>query len=214
MSNYQKQDFWSLKAQKERYPARSVYKLQELDKKFGLLPKNSAQMNENYKILELGAAPGSWSLYILRKLSGRGFLAACDLAPLSRRFDEGLFDGQNFLFKQSDIFAPDTKNEFAAAGPFNLILSDAAPSTSGGRLVDAARSTELAEAAILYAHSTLKKGGGLCVKIFQGSQTASLIKEARLFFASLKTFKPEACRPASFETYIIGSGWRARRTEL
>jgi 23S rRNA (uridine2552-2'-O)-methyltransferase len=208
VSNYEKPDFWSQKAQKEGYPARSVYKLQEIDKKFALLPKNQGQIDSNYRVLELGAAPGSWSLYVLRRLSGRGFLAACDISPLSRRFDRGLFDGRNFFFKRADIFAEETRAELAAHGPFSLILSDAAPSTSGGRLTDAARSTELAGAALLYAGAMLKEGGCLCVKVFQGADTADFIKKLRPGFASLKTFKPEACRASSFETYIVGLGRR------
>jgi 23S rRNA (uridine2552-2'-O)-methyltransferase len=204
VSNYEKPDFWSLKAQKEGYPARSVYKLQELDKKFSLLPKNPAQINTGYRVLELGAAPGSWSLFILRRFSGRGFLAACDMTPLSRRFDGGLFDRSNFLFKQADIFSANTQAELTALGPFNLILSDAAPQTSGGRFVDATRSAELAETALLYARASLKEGGSLCIKIFQGVETEAFIKKLRPGFTTLKMFKPEACRASSFEIYIVG----------
>ncbi|MDR2343473.1 MAG: RlmE family RNA methyltransferase [Spirochaetaceae bacterium] len=211
MSNYEKADSWSIKAQKEGYPARSVYKLQEIDKKFGLLPANPLQINEQYRVLDLGAAPGSWSLYVLRRLSGRGFLASCDLSPLSRRPDSGLFDGENFFFKQADIFAADTRATLTTLGPFSLILSDAAPPTSGGRLVDTARSAELAGAAVLYARSALKHGGNFCIKIFQGADTAAFIKETRPLFNSLKTFKPRACRASSFETYLVGLGFKTPR---
>jgi 23S rRNA (uridine2552-2'-O)-methyltransferase len=210
MANYEKLDFWSLKAQKEGYPARSVYKLQEIDKKFGLLPKNQGHINADFKVLELGAAPGSWSLYILRKLAGRGFLAACDISALSRRLDAGLFNGQNFFFKQADIFTPDTQTELTAQGPFNLILSDAAPSTSGGRNLDTARSMEIVRAALAYSDAALRSGGSLCVKIFQGAGAAALIKETRPKFNMFKTFKPEACRSSSFETYMIGLGFKKR----
>ncbi|MDR2796467.1 MAG: RlmE family RNA methyltransferase, partial [Spirochaetaceae bacterium] len=168
------------------------------------------QIDESRKILELGAAPGSWSLYILRRFSGRGFLAACDLSPLSRRLDQGLFDGQNFFFKQADIFAAETQAELNALGPFSLILSDAAPPTSGGRLVDAARQAELALAAISYARAALKRGGNFCAKIFQGTDTATFIKETRPLFNTLKTFKPKACRPSSFETYVVGIGFKTQ----
>ncbi|MDR0409916.1 MAG: RlmE family RNA methyltransferase [Spirochaetaceae bacterium] len=206
--DYKRLDFWSMKAQKEGYPARSVYKLKEIDEKFTLLPKNKGQIKPDFKVLDLGAAPGSWSLYVLRKLSGQGFLAACDISPLSRRVDAGLFDGQNFLFRQADIFTADTQTELAGLGPFNVILSDAAPSTSGGRGLDAVRSAEIAHAALSYAAAALRKGGSLCVKIFQGEDSAALIKETRPKFNLLKTFKPEACRLSSFETYIIGTGFK------
>ncbi|MDR2445203.1 MAG: RlmE family RNA methyltransferase [Spirochaetaceae bacterium] len=208
MSNYKQPDFWSIKAQKEGYPARSVYKLQEIDKKFGLIPAYPDQINADFRVLDLGAAPGSWTLYVLRKFSGRGFLAACDLSPLSRNPDSGLFDGQNFFFKQADIFAVEVRAELAALGPFSLILSDAAPATSGGRLTDTARQAELAEAVFLYAHAALKRGGSVCVKIFQGTDTADLIKKTRPLFNTQKTFKPKACRASSFETYLVGLGKR------
>jgi 23S rRNA (uridine2552-2'-O)-methyltransferase len=96
MADYKKPDHWQLKARNEGYPARSVYKLKEIDEKFGIF-KLAA------RVLDLGAAPGSWSLYLLRKMKGSGFLAAADLSPLSREFDKGLFDGENFLFVQGDI---------------------------------------------------------------------------------------------------------------
>ncbi|MDR0997527.1 MAG: 50S rRNA methyltransferase, partial [Treponema sp.] len=65
MANYEKPDSWSLRARKEAYPARSVYKLKEMDEKFRLIPPSG----RGFRVLDLGAAPGSWSLYILRKLS-------------------------------------------------------------------------------------------------------------------------------------------------
>jgi 23S rRNA (uridine2552-2'-O)-methyltransferase len=208
VSNYQKPDFWAQKAQKEGYPARSVYKLREIDGKFGLLPKEKSQKNAGFKVLELGAAPGSWSLYVLRKLSGSGFLAACDLSPLSERLQAEFRAAKNFFFKQADMLAAGTQAELAELGPFSLILSDAAPSTSGTRSLDAARSHELAGAAFRYAQSSLKRGGRLCVKLFQGAETAALIKEMRPRFDTLKAFKPEACRSSSFETYLVGLGFK------
>jgi 23S rRNA (uridine2552-2'-O)-methyltransferase len=210
MAHYEKLDFWSLKAQKEAYPARSVYKLLEIDEKFKLIPKKQEYISRNFKVLELGAAPGSWSLYVLRNLAGRGFLAACDISPLSRRMDAGLFNEKNFFFMQADIFDPDTQAGLTAQGPFSLILSDAAPSTSGGRSLDTARSMEIARTALAYSASALRKGGSLCVKIFQGAETADLIKETRHEFELLKTFKPKACRSSSFETYMIGLGFKKR----
>jgi 23S rRNA (uridine2552-2'-O)-methyltransferase len=146
-------------------------------------------------------------LYVLRKLSGRGFLAACDLSPLSSRYTAA-FTAENFFFKQADIFAEGTLAELAGLGPFNLILSDAAPSTSGTRGLDSSRSHELASAAGLYANSALKKGGNLCIKIFQGAETADLIKKTRSCFNTLKMFKPEACRSSSSETYLVGLGFK------
>jgi len=107
MAEYSKPDHWSQKAQKEGYPARSVYKLKEMDEKFGLVKSTRSP----FRVLDLGAAPGSWSLYILRKLPLKAdaletsgakpvepLLVSIDLAPLSRQYDEGLFDRPDFLF--------------------------------------------------------------------------------------------------------------------
>jgi 23S rRNA (uridine2552-2'-O)-methyltransferase len=209
LSNYEKADHWTLRARKEGYPARSVYKLQELDARFGLLPKAASVSGAGaFRALDLGAAPGSWSLYVLRRLAGRGFLAACDLAPLSAVHGQDLFGGGNFFFMRADLFAPDTRSALSAKGPYSLILSDAAPATSGGRLVDAARSLDLAEAALAYAGQSLKAGGSVCVKVFQGDGTAALIRDARARFASLRAVKPAACRPSSFELYLVGTGFK------
>jgi 23S rRNA (uridine2552-2'-O)-methyltransferase len=199
MTPYKKPDFWALKAQREGYPARSVYKLQEMDEKFKLLAAAGGS-----RVLDLGAAPGSWSLYVLRRMKGRGFLAAADLSPLSREYDRGLFGGDNFRFVQGDITAGDVRETLLAQGPFDLVLSDAAPATTGNRSVDAPRSLALAEAVLAYAETALVRGGGLAVKVFQGGDSAAILARIRELFVSGKSFKPQACRSNSFETYYIG----------
>jgi 23S rRNA (uridine2552-2'-O)-methyltransferase len=199
-TNYEKPDFWAIKAQKEGYPARSVYKLSELIEKFPLLPRDLSR----FRALDLGAAPGSWSLFLLRRLAGRGFLAATDLAPLSRQYDRGLFDGGNFFFFQGDLTAAETQQTLAGHGPYNLLISDAAPATTGNRSVDTLRSQALAEEVLLYAETVLARGGNLAVKVFQGGDTAGLLKRIRELFTTGKSFKPAACRTESFETYYVG----------
>ncbi|MDR3173297.1 MAG: RlmE family RNA methyltransferase [Treponema sp.] len=213
MASYEKPDTWSGKAQKEGYPARSVYKLKEMDEKFRLIPAGgmaggrSDPAAPGFRVLDLGAAPGSWSLYVLRRLAGTGFLAAADLAPLSRRYDRGLFDGGNFFFIRGDITAPEIRQALLERGPYNLVICDAAPATTGNRTVDTLRSLELAETALGYAEAALKKGGGLVVKIFQGGDSGALLKRLRGLFESGRAFKPAACRGGSFETYYVGLGW-------
>ena len=210
MADYSKLDHWSLKAQKEGYPARSVYKLREMDEKFGLIKPGKA----SFKVLDLGAAPGSWSLYILRKfpLPKSGVSAAAlvsvDLAPLSREYDQGLFDRPDFIFIQGDFTQSEIRESIVKNGPYNLIVSDAAPSTSGNRSLDTLRSLDLAETALDYAANALERGGHLVIKVFQGGDTANLLKSIRGLFETGKSFKPEACRKESFETYFLGLGKR------
>jgi len=218
MADYSKLDHFSLKAQKEGYPARSVYKFKEMDEKFGLLKPGRLKARPPFKVLDLGAAPGSWSLYVLRKFagpsggqggdqgSGGPSLVSVDLASLSRQYDQGLFDKPDFLFLQGDFTLPEIREEILSRGPYNLLISDAAPATSGNRTVDTLRSLDLAETALYYAEAALAKGGDLVVKVFQGGDTASLLKSIRGLFETGKSFKPQACRSESFETYYLGLG--------
>ena len=215
MADYSKPDHWSVKAQKEGYPARSVYKFMEMDEKFNLL-----KTSRSLKVLDLGAAPGSWSLYMLRKLPGRtGFkshadhnsenklsLVSVDLSPLSRHFDQGLFDIPEFLFIQGDFTQSNIREAILSHGPYNLLVSDAAPATTGNRSVDTLRSLELAETALDYANIALARGGNLVIKVFQGGDTGNLLRDMRLFFQNAKSHKPKACRAESFETYFLGLG--------
>jgi 23S rRNA (uridine2552-2'-O)-methyltransferase len=203
VAGYEKPDHWSLKAHKEGYPARSVYKLEEMGERFGLL---SPPGGGTLRALDLGAAPGSWSLYLLRKLGKRCLLTAADLAPLSRRCDKGLFDGENCRFIRGDMTAPEIREAILALGPFDLVLSDAAPATTGNRMVDTLRSLALAETALDYAETALVGGGSFVVKVFQGGDAAALLRRIRELFRTGKSCKPEACRGDSFETYYVGLG--------
>ena len=195
-SSYDKADFWALKAKKEGFPARSVYKLMEIDKKFGLVKPGA-------RILDIGAAPGSWSLWVLQRLAGSGFLAAVDLQGLSIQPAE-----DNFTFIRGDLYDAEVRSRLLAAGPFILVLSDAAPGTTGNRFVDQCASEGIVEAVIDYAEASRSQGGALVAKIFQGGAEATLIKRLRGSFAMAKGFKPEACRKGSFETYLVATGFR------
>jgi 23S rRNA (uridine2552-2'-O)-methyltransferase len=203
MADYKKPDYWQRKAREEGYPARSVYKLKEIDERFGLL---KTPLSGAFRVLDLGAAPGSWSLYILRKMAAikKGALVSADLSPLSREFDKGLFDGGNFFFIQGDITAAQTRETILSKGAYSAIISDAAPATTGNHTVDAARSLELAESVMGYAENALETGGMLTLKVFQGDDSAALLKRMKTLFETAKSLKPQACRGESVETYFIG----------
>jgi 23S rRNA (uridine2552-2'-O)-methyltransferase len=205
MADYKKIDHWQQKARKEGYPARSVYKLKEIDENFALFkPVRGAAAGTTVRILDIGAAPGSWSLYVLRKMGARCFLAAADLSLLSREFDKGLFDSGNFFFIQGDITTAQVRDALFEKGPYSTIISDAAPSTTGNHTVDAARSLALAEEVVNYAENTLAAGGSLALKGFQGGDSAAILKRMKLLFETAKSFKPQACRGESVETYYVG----------
>ena len=191
-NSYEKPDFWSQKAFSEGYPARSVYKLKEIDEKFGMLKKN-------YTVLDLGSAPGSWTTFILRQMDGSGKVVSCDLNPLAKSVK-----GDNLVFIQGDLNAPEIRAQIKENGPYDLVVCDAAPKTTGNRTVDTARSEQLVEMAVWYAQTMLKSGGNFAVKIFQNGDQQRILKSMREIFTSAKGFKPEACRSESFETYLIG----------
>ena len=104
-NSYAKPDFWSQKAFKEGYPARSVYKLQEIDQKFGMLKKN-------YTVLDLGSAPGSWTTWLIRNLEGTGKVVSVDLNPLSKSVK-----GENLVFFQGDLLSEEIRKSITDEGP-------------------------------------------------------------------------------------------------
>ncbi|HOS29446.1 MAG TPA: RlmE family RNA methyltransferase [Treponemataceae bacterium] len=191
-NSYEKPDYWSKKAFTEGYPARSVYKLKEIDEKFGMLKKNT-------RILDLGAAPGSWTVFALRMLEGTGHVTAIDLSPLAKDVKS-----DNLTFIQGDLYDERVRNHALSLGPYNSLICDAAPATTGNRLIDTTRSTGLVELAVFYAQEMLKSGGNFVVKVFQGGDQQNLLTQMRKIFKTARGFKPEACRSESFETYLIG----------
>ena len=207
MAGYDKPDFWSIKARKEGYPARSVYKLEEIVAKFGLMKKTGSRdqsgQGSGSRILDIGAAPGSWSLWILRHLGGQGSLVAVDIQDLGIAPHD-----ENFRFIKGSILDEAVRAALRSSGPYSLVVSDAAPSTTGNRLVDQARSEELVESVMGLALEVLAPGGSLVMKIFQGGEEKRLISELKLRFAQARGFKPEACRAESFETYLVATGFK------
>ncbi|MBQ9629977.1 MAG: RlmE family RNA methyltransferase [Treponema sp.] len=194
--NYEKPDFWSKKAFAEGYPARSVYKLQEIDQKFSLVPKNCVA-------LDLGSAPGSWTMFLLKKIGQSGKVVSCDLKNLAPSVK-----GENLVFVQGDLNDSLVRDTIFSHGPYDVVVCDAAPSTTGNRTVDTARSEQLVEMALWYAQTMLKKGGNFAVKIFQSGKQQDLLKIIKDLFTTAKGFKPNACRSESFETYLVGIGRR------
>jgi len=192
-------DFWATKARSEGYPARSVYKLQEIDERFRLIRRGM-------RILDLGAAPGSWSLYALRALKGSGTVTAVDLKALSL---PAFSQATNFLAIEGDLLEEATLAALRDRAPFNLVMSDAAPDTTGNRTVDTGRSAAIVRGVIALADLLLAPGGSLIFKLFQGGEERDILEEVRTRFKSARNFKPKASRKISFETYCIGLDFRA-----
>ncbi len=150
-------------------------------------------------------APGSWSLYCLRKTDGNSLVAGIDLKDLSiDKQDKRLF------FVKGDFFDNDNQAKLLEKGPYNAVISDAAPSTTGNRTVDAGRSFTLAAGIIEIADKMLVRGGNLTIKIFQGGDEKELVGMLSAIFETARIFKPKACRKESFETYIVGLNYQGK----
>ncbi len=186
-------DHYFLKAKAENYPARSVYKLKELDSRFKLFRKGM-------RVLDLGAAPGSWSLGAAEKVGPAGLVLGCDIQPARTEFPPQV------SFMIEDVF--DRSAEFEARldeiGPFDVVMSDMAPSTTGNKFTDQCRSLDLAKEAFEVALARLKPGGSFIVKIFMGPDIQELLQPMRKAFGTVKTFKPKSSRAESKETFFVG----------
>jgi 23S rRNA (uridine2552-2'-O)-methyltransferase len=186
-------DHYFRKARQENYPARSVYKLKELDAKFRLL-------KPGMRVLDLGAAPGSWSIGAAEKVGNGGLVLACDIQAVETAFPPQV------IFMREDV--RDRSAAFEArleeVGPFDVVLSDMAPRTTGSRVTDQTRSLELAGEAFSLASLCLKRGGAFVAKIFMGPDARALLAPMRRVFAAVKTFKPKSSRPESKETFFVG----------
>jgi 23S rRNA (uridine2552-2'-O)-methyltransferase len=192
-SRRDKADSYTQRAHKEGYPARSVYKLEEIQKNFRLIKKGD-------KVLDVGAAPGSWTLYVCRELlKGEGSMVSVDLNPLSISPIPPIVTA--FV---GDAFSQEIRAKLVELGPYDAIISDAAPMTTGNRSVDTSRSEWLAEQVVLLSEEQLRPHGNLVLKIFQGGGQVEIIRTMRQRFAKVKPFKPEACREDSFEIYLVG----------
>jgi 23S rRNA (uridine2552-2'-O)-methyltransferase len=192
-------DYYSRLARRKSFPARSVFKLEEMQERFSLL-------KEGQKVLDLGSAPGSWSKYCLQRLGVKGQVVGVDLEPVD--FTEP--PGGHYRFIRGDIFSERILTTLNELGPFDVILSDAAPRTSGSGLVDAQRSLQIAERVLEIAECTLKSGGNLVVKVFQGGEEGHLLQRMKSLFHHARAFKPKASRGESRETYFLGQLFRSK----
>ncbi len=187
------EDHYARKARKEHFPARSVYKLQEMQKKYRLMKKGD-------KIIDLGCAPGSWLQYASDVVGHSGQVTGIDIKPLTIRTPE------NVRYYQIDIFDMDEALFESIGNGYDLVMSDMAPSTTGQKLVDAARSFELCQTALSLAEKVIKPGGAFVCKIFQGESFQVFLESVKKCFNHHKIFKPQSSRKASKEIYIIGTG--------
>ncbi|HAY39123.1 MAG TPA: 50S rRNA methyltransferase [Desulfobacteraceae bacterium] len=191
--NSQWQDHYTQQAKKERFPARSVYKLEEIQKKYNIIKKGN-------NVLDLGCAPGSWLLYSAKMTGKTGRVIGIDLVPVTINVPAHVrvYTG-DILLMDDDFFK-------SLGTDFNVVISDMAPSTTGNKVVDSTRSFNLCLTALSIAQMTLTAGGSFVCKIFQGEDFRTFIDSVRSVFKNHKIFKPKSSRKASKEIYVIGFG--------
>ena len=182
-------DHWTRKAKKEGFGARSVYKLEELDKRFGVVPKGFG------RALDLGCAPGSWSRFLRQRMGRKATLVGVDLQPVDG------YPGQFIHGSALDIPAEGLLE--ALGGAPDLVVSDMAPNTTGSRFTDHIRQLELAEMAKARALELLKPGGGFIAKVFDGQDAHAYVQGLRPHFEKVKRVKPEATRKESVEFFVV-----------
>ena len=185
------------KAKAEGYRSRAAYKLLELDKKDRLLVPGQL-------LVDLGAAPGSWSQVAVGRVGSKGRVVAVDLLPMAP------LPGVQFV--QGDFREQEVLDALLAAlggRKADLVISDLAPNISGIGVSDQARSMHLCELALEFTRQCLKPGGSLLVKVFQGAGFTEFLADMRKTFEKVGSRKPEASRGRSSEMYLLGRGFKA-----
>jgi len=201
MSHWRKQqhlDRYFRMAKEEGYRARSAYKLLQIQEKYRIIRKGNI-------VIDLGAAPGSWCQVVTRIVGGRGRIIALDLQPMEP------VDGVTML--QGDMTDPEVQAQVIemAGRKVNVVLSDAAPSTTGIKLRDHVISIELARAAFEVAQKLLVSNGNMVLKVFEGEDLPALIRDVKRLFRPVKVHTPAATRNESWESFIVARGFKGDR---
>jgi 23S rRNA (uridine2552-2'-O)-methyltransferase len=191
---YAKPDAKTLEARAKGYPARSVFKLQEIDRRMRLL-------RSGQNVLDLGAAPGSWSLYASERVAPQGHVYAIDIKPMQQVF------GDNVQVLEADALSLESE-VLARHAPYDVVLSDMAPNTSGSKLADQARSTELFLRALEVAVAHGKPGSHFAAKIFMSGDYKAAEMRVRAAYELVRTIRPDGTRQSSSEVFVVGMGKR------
>jgi 23S rRNA (uridine2552-2'-O)-methyltransferase len=195
-------DLYVKQARKEGYRSRAVYKLLEIQEKEKLIQPGMT-------VIDVGAAPGSWSEVAIKWVGKKGKLIAVDLLPITPI--------PHVTFIQGDFEEENTWQAIQTANqdrPIDVILSDMAPNTCGIQSADQLRSVSLAESVLDFAQMHLSAGGTVLIKVFQGEGFDALLKTMRTQFKTVKIKKPAASRARSKEVYLLGVNIRSPSCEF
>jgi 23S rRNA (uridine2552-2'-O)-methyltransferase len=183
------------RARREGWRGRAVFKLIEIDRREKLLSSGQT-------VVDLGAAPGSWSQYAAKRVGDGGRVIALDLLAM-----DAIAGVEVIQADFNDRAVVEDLERRCGPRSVDLVLSDMAPNISGNRAVDQPRSIALAEEAMWFAEQVLKPGGDLLVKLFQGSGTNEYVALARERFERARLVKPDASRAKSREIYLLARGF-------
>ena len=189
---YNPKDFYFKKAKKENYAARAVFKIQEIDEKFRLF-------KPGYKVLDLGAAPGSWAQYAAKKVGPQGRILGIDLQPIKITLPNALF----ITADMRELNLGETMASNGIAPPFDVVLSDMAPKTCGIRVTDQMRSLELCDLALATAERFLRPRGSFVAKLFHSDEFEGFRNRLRERFGKVEVLRPQSTRKESKEIFFI-----------
>jgi 23S rRNA (uridine2552-2'-O)-methyltransferase len=196
---YNRKDFFFKEAKKKNFAARSIFKLEEIDRRFKIFRKDQ-------RVIDLGAAPGSWSQYASEAIGDKGQLLGVDLQPVRVNLKNAKFVQDNIL----EMDFEGTARELGFDFPVDHVISDMAPRTTGIKVTDQARSTELCIMALDVAKRTLKSGGCFVVKFFHSDDFEELRGEMKQVFKKIEILRPKSTRKESKEIFLIGIGFKGR----
>ncbi len=197
-------DEYVRRSQQDGYRSRAIYKLIEIDQKDRLLKPGMT-------IIDLGAAPGGWSEYCVKKLAGKGTVIALDILPMDPIEGVTIIEGdfrEQLVFDELMKVMTSNIAEQGESGKADLVISDMAPNITGMGSVDMPRAYLLCELALDLARQVLKPGGGLLVKLFQGEGFDAYNKELKASFSRVVMRKPKASRARSREVYALATGFK------
>lgn len=191
--SYNPKDHYYKKAKEQNFAARSVFKLEEIDQKFKMI-------HAGQNVLDLGAAPGSWSQYCSKKIGPEGRILGIDLTQVEIKL-------KNAVFIQADLRDHNLEQTIVENGfdpIFDLVISDMAPKTTGIRMTDQARSFELCQLALNLAKKHLKKDGHFICKLFHSDDFTKLRDLIKVEFQRFEAVKPDSTRKISKEIFLVG----------
>ena len=198
---YNPKDYYFHKAKSENFVARSVFKIQEIDEKFKLF-------KGGYKVLDLGAAPGSWSQYASQKVGKQGRVLGLDIQPIKLTIPNSVF----ITADMRDVNLEKIMKENEIEPPFDLVLSDMAPKTTGIRVTDQVRSVELCELALSVAQKYLKPRGSFVAKLFHSDEFEGYRDLLRANFNRVEVLRPKSTRKESKEIFFIAMNFNGMPT--